>query len=505
MASDGGGSQQLPDNIRNSGIFLSERIVASIGGPVVAATIKEPPGLGILAALTFALGLVAYIIAELANYFEVKRHWSFYRCHPSVMPFAKFYGHNFTETMNFCVGQAVAEHASGVIRPIEDGVNKVLGVVDEVYQKAEAVEGGIGQLIGGFERFVLEFANAMRTIGTRFRMSVIRIKEIFERVHGIFISFAFAAISAITFGENLICNPLVTFLGTIAGVDVCCFAQGTLIRTADGIAKPIEAVRIGDQLWRCGTVTSVYKFYGTLTSMVIIRGVVVSGNHYVWDDVTQCMVHAEEHSEAERCESVPILYCLATSSNWIPIIDNMQQTLMCADYEESDAPTVVAAAQAAAERGLNGTDGYVGPTVHDYSLGIDPTQFVKMSDGTWQLADTIHIGDILESGAWIVGIVHEDCEELCITPGYKMVSAAQLIQMADGTWMRAAHVWPTLRRYTRQMVQFITSDGGSLLVRDALDSQPFRVRDYQEWTGSEVQAIYDAAMCEVKQGITVYR
>ena len=490
-------SEQLSQPLQEDAERLFQRIAAEQSGTFINASIKEPPGFAMLASLTFALGFLTYIVSELANYYEIKRHWSHYRCHPSVMPFAKFYGHDITETMNFCVGQAVAAHAAGVIRPIEEGVTQVMGVVDEVYEKAKSVEGGIAQLIGGFERFVLEFANAMRTIGTRFRMTVIRIKEIFERVHGIFISFAYAAISAITFGENLICNPLVTFIGTIAGVDVCCFAPGTLVRAADGTSKPIEAVRIGEQLWRSGTVTSTYKFHGLLTPMVTIRGIIVSGNHYIWDDAVRGMVRADEHSEADLCASVPILYCLGTSSNWIPLIDLNNRVLMCADYEESSEPDVIAAAQAAAERALNGPE-HVGPTVADYSLGLDQTLFVQMVDGSWVLADSVRIGDVLASGAWVVGIVTEDCEEMCITPGFKMVSAAQLIQQ-DGIWVRAAHIWPSLRNYSRRLIHFITSDGGPLIIADSLDSESYAVRDYQEWAGPEVQAIYEHAMQGLKQ------
>jgi hypothetical protein len=498
MASEG--AKQLSQALDADAERLFQRITAEQGGPFIASSIKDPPGFAMLAGITFGLGLIAYVISELSTYWEIKRHWSHYRCHPSVMPFAKFYGHDVTETMNFCIGQTVTVHAPGVIRPIEEGITKVMGVVDEVYDKAQSVEGGIGKLISGFEKFVLEYANAMRTIGTRFRMTVIRIKEIFERVHGIFIAFAFAAISAITFGENLICNPLVTFIGTIAGVDICCFAPGTLVKLAEGITKPIESLRIGDHLWRSGIVTSTYKFHGSLTPMVSIRGITVSGNHYVWDDMNRGMVRADEHSEAELCASVPVLYCLGTSSNWIPVVDPTNRLLMCADYEESSEPEVVAAAQAAAEKALNGPAGHVGSTVPDYSLGLDPTLFVQMNDGAWVLADSLRIGDVLASGAWVVGLVTEDCEKLCITPGFKMVSAAQLVQQrCDGPWMRAAHIWPTLQTYSRRLVHFITSDGGPLIVADSLDSAPYAVRDYQEWAGAEVQSIYDEAMQGLKQ------
>ena len=148
MASEQKEQPQLSPELRTETRLLLERIAAQQGGPFVESSIKAAPGFAILITMTLALGFVTYIISELANYYEIKRHWSHYRCHPSVTPFAKFYGHDLTETMNFCVGQAVAAHAPGVIRPIEEGVTKVMGVVDEVYEKAKSVEGGVSQLIG---------------------------------------------------------------------------------------------------------------------------------------------------------------------------------------------------------------------------------------------------------------------------------------------------------------------------------------------------------------------
>ena len=244
-------TDQLPENMLqklSEDMFEAMAYLKTNGDPRVMASFISPPSLLVLMGLTLLMVLIAAGLAAMSNYQNVRANWAEYRCDPSITPFAKFYGYNLEETVNFCIGQSVKEHAPGVIDPIYSGINKITGVVDGVYTKVEAVEGGVSGLLSGFKTFLVNFENSFRLLGTRIRMAFIRVKDIFARVYGIFIAFAYAAISAITFGENLICNPLVTFVAGFAGVDICCFAPETQVHMADGSLRPIPTVVIGDEL-----------------------------------------------------------------------------------------------------------------------------------------------------------------------------------------------------------------------------------------------------------------
>ncbi len=483
-------SIQLPDELRNEAVMGLKKVSAFIGSngdATVLESFKEAPSLVFLLGITFVLGLVAYIISEIANYQDIRRNWSTYRCHPSITPFAKFYGHDLEETMNFCIGQAVKEHAPGVIDPIYSGIEKVVGVVDDVYTKAEAIEGGVAGLLNGFESFVINFMNSFRLVGVRIHMSLVRIKDIFARVYGTFIAFSYAAISAITFGENLICNPLVTFVAGIAGVDICCFHPATRILMEDGSILPISAVKIGHTVAGGGAVTSTYIFDGTDVSMYNIRGVYISGNHYIFGE--NGIEYAEFHPEAVQIPSLPLLCCLTTSTHQIPVLDNNNHILLCADYEESSDSEVISEAQWVAEASLNGVY-KVGPTVEDYSLGIDPQMEILMMNGGWKQLDTITIGDAVANGGCIIGIIQETCNEVCITPGGHYVSPAQLI-LHCGIWKRAVYVWPKQKeqhKLSHIMVNsnngFIFSDNGTL----------YGTRDYTEVKITAIQEPYTMAL-----------
>lgn len=476
-----------------------KRFGAEFNGNKAAADSRKPlPSLLSFVGLTAVLGIIAYVIAEISNYREIRRNWTEYRCHPQIAPFAKFYGHDLQETMNFCIGESVKQHAPGVITPIYEGVNKAIGVVDGVYTSAKSIESGVVGLLSGFERFVMDFVNSFRLVGTRVRMSLVRIKDIFARVYGTFIAFAYAAISAITFGENLVCNPLVTFVAGIAGVDICCFAPDTRIFLQNGSTAPISDIDIGTCLYGGAVVTSRYWFDGRTTRMFRIHGVHVSGNHYVRNPDTSDMIHAEEHPDAVPAESLPEIWCLATTNNVIPVERVDGRALVCADYEESYDPLVVAEAQVAAERALNGSAWMTGPPMPDFSLGVDPNALVMMGDGSARPIADVRLGDVLANGARVVGVIREECATLAYLPRSEtVVSAAQLL-FRDGHWQRAGNIFvPASTAGDKQILAHLMLAGGEDQVITIMDPHTLRtylLRDYAEVEDDAVQAPYDRAM-----------
>jgi hypothetical protein len=465
--------------------------INSKGDPAVMAAFATPPSFLALVGLTLVLIGIVWAISETANYYEIRRNWATYRCMPSVTPFAKFYGHDLAETMSFCVGEAVKAHSASVIGPLYAGINEVTGIVEGVFDKVESVEGGVVGLLKGFEGFIVNFANSLRLVGTRVRMSFIRVKEIFERVYGIFIAFAYAAISAITFGENLVCNPLVTFVAGFAGVDICCFAPDTQIVLGDGSRKSIRDVRIGDVLEGGAEVCSTYVFDGTQTPMYILHGIHVSGNHYVCRPEDGALIHVSDHPLARSAPTLPRLWCLGTTNNLMSVASSSGRTIVFADYEESSDPAVVLEAQMTAEIALNGAPAHT--HIADYSLGLDSRVLVFMEDGAWMPIEHVGIGARLSSGARVIGVIREVCESVCVSPGGIVVSAAQLIY-ADRVrgWLRAGTMWPAQEAPNTVLVHLMIDGGQNITIANT--TEVLTVRDYAEVSSLDMQAPYDIAI-----------
>ena len=457
-------------------LHTQSRTLRALGSPIP----KTHPSLLVLIGITTILFFLAVILSEMASYFEIIQNWEHYRCNPGVAPFSRFYGHNLEETMSFCIGEAVREHAPGVINPIYASINGIMTVVDGVYDKASAVQGGVSSLLSGFEKFLVQFANSLRLVGTRVRMSLVRIRDIFARVYASFISIAFAGISAITFGQNLIYNPLVAFID-----DIGCFAPDTQIALQNSKTASIQNVKIGDTLRDGGIVTSTYLFDGRNTKMVRIHGIHVSGNHSLFGGG-----RADGHPDAIPAESLDIMLCIATSNHRIPVVSCTGDSVVeFTDYEESSDPTVIAESQRAAEVALNGPN-TIGESIADFSLGLDPSLYVKMSSGSWKRLYTIQLGDRLESGSRVIGIIREKCSMCVRSPSGNLFSAAQLIQH-DGVWKRAKFIYPAVSgEYI--LYHVIVSDNSPIHMYE--HSGNIFVRDYAEVHDSTVQTPYDVAV-----------
>jgi hypothetical protein len=465
--------------------------MGSAANPGLLDTFHVPFSPLVAIGVTLIFIVIVVVLVAMNSYKIIRANWSAYRCHPEVTAFASFYGHNLKETMSFCVGELVKEHAPGVINPIYKAVEEVMGVVDGVYEEAVAIEGEVTGLLSGFEAFVVNFMNSMRLVGTQIRMSAVRIKDIFSRLYGSFFSIVFAGISAITFGSNLICNPLIVFIAGIAGADICCFHPDTLITMNDGGHKRICEIKIGEQLEDSVIVTSVYEFNGSQTAMVAIYGIQVSGNHYIRS--AGRMIRADQHPAATPCESFGRIWCLGTNRNTIPVLNRFGFTEEFADYEESEEPAVIYKAQQAAERLLNGPTREPGIPVADYSLGIDPTALVLMASGAWKPLYRVQIGDMLAPDHNVVSAtITEYCRWCYKTADDVLMSAAQLVQQGS-QWIRSVYLYrPAEQSFFILRHLFVSK--GHFIIRASAGTKLYDVRDYREVDSSELQTPYDEAL-----------
>lgn len=93
-----------------------------------------------------------------------------------------------------------------------------------------------------------------------------------------------------------------------------CFAAGTLVLMSDGTRRPVEEVRVGDELAEGGTVLATGRFLAS--DLYLLRGVLVSGSHLVLDGGVWSPV--SKHPDAVAMIRRPVkVYNLMTSENLI--------------------------------------------------------------------------------------------------------------------------------------------------------------------------------------------
>jgi hypothetical protein len=208
---------------------------------------------------------------------------------------------------------------------------------------------------------------------------------------------------------------------------------------------------------------------------------------------------ALHHPDAVPSPKLSHLYCLNVEGHRFTLASG----LTVADYDETDSVLANAAAQGIAESALNG-----GQTpksaVADYSLGLDPTLEVQLADNTWKKLAYVVVGDVLKSGATVLGTVEEECRDVRTILGQFHVSAAQLlfrhipypafVQRVNGVWERAKHILDNEKGSPATLRQLVLSNTAPFEIRHPTTKLTMWARDYREVALSEMEEPFAEAL-----------
>lgn len=189
--------------------------------------------------------------------------------------------------------------------------------------------------------------------------------------------------------------PLLIFMESASAASVktsVCFDPSVEIVMNDGSIKPIVDVQVGDVLLESNVVTAKLKLSASGAKMYQLNGVIVSDSHTVRYKDKWILVSDHPDAVKIECYVEPYIYCLNTSSKQIFINDTC-----FADWDEVYTKEHIDNLKDRA--GLNGSihesmdSGFIGKTE------------IQMHDGTIKQISEIQIGDILQEGEEVYGVV----------------------------------------------------------------------------------------------------
>lgn len=435
----------------------------------------------IITLLFLAVLIVFFVIGFMR---EVSENWSRYRCKPFVMPFADLYGYDSTENINFCLQTFFKSQSSEAFGPIYDLLAKYTSAMGLMVNSVNGYRKLLGNTMTASNVFIRRVRDRVQSLLFQIRMSFLKLQVLMNRVYGTMYSVVWMGSSAITAGLNLADNDLIQFMFEF------CFVPNTLLRLADGSAKEIQFVEVGDMLEGGVRVTSTFVFDGAKTPMVQIGEDILSSQHFV-QLPSGSWRPAFHHPDAVSAASVPRLCCLNVERHRF----RTAAGLVVADYDESSDPEVIQAAQCLAATALNGgTTCIPASDATSYTLGFDPDAEIHMGDDTWKSVRTLKLGDVLAGGNTVLGIVDEACDRVYVAHDIVRLAPAQLVFQEElGIWRRASNMYsPPEATGEEPMVlrQIVTAHAGPLCIRKK--GVEMWVRDYREAPLPEMEDAYEA-------------
>lgn len=320
--------------------------------------------------LTMGAGL---LIARMGRK-AVMADWANRRCEVPIMFAGSFYkpdsdprtpGQFSADNFDFCIKQMQKSAMGTAFAAPLALFNKQIAAAKTVAESQNAdklgianlLKGIVGQILGDFYKRMRIFGDQLSRIMQRFRMS-------YDRLAGAVNSIALAGLSmmqGIFNAYNTVILVVIIILSIIAGVfilffftlfpfipmlisavavlagagyavgglaDVFCFAPDTLVDMADGTQKAIAELQLGDKVAGNGVIYGMYVMDGQHADMYSLNGVIVSGDHLVWNETTAAYCPVADHPEARRpagglAAGPPLVYCplisnrsLRAGGNW---------------------------------------------------------------------------------------------------------------------------------------------------------------------------------------------
>ncbi len=337
-------------------------------GPAAAAAQAQAPSIApfiiTIIGLTLGIGL---LIARMERK-SVMAAWDERRCDPFVMFAGAYYkpesdprtpGEFSSDNFQYClkelqktaIGKAMAAPMS-LFKSQIDAANTVAAAQNnDKLGIANLLKGIVGQIVGDFYGRIKLFGQQFTRILQRFRMA-------YERIAAAVNSIAFmglALMQGIFNAYNTVILVVIIILGIIAGVfiiffftlapfiplllttvsvltaagfggavgplgDVFCFAGETQVAMADGGWRSVAELELGDAVAGGGVVEGIYEMDGSQTQMFQLGGVIVSGDHLVYNEGTGAYCPVKEHPAS-------VIAAAACSRVYCPSVSN--RSLLC--------------------------------------------------------------------------------------------------------------------------------------------------------------------------------
>lgn len=419
-------------------------------------------------------------LQTISNAAEIRNNWATHRCSPSIMPFASFYGYDTNDNFNFCMGNIFTAHTGNMTSSFTGVLSTFTGIIATLMGAINSIRNSVATLGGGINVVFQNITDRISNFFFQLRISAIRIKSLIGRMYAIMFSVLYMGLSAITGLESFSKTVLFDFL------DVFCFPPDTSIeiqREGEIHKTAVSDVKIGDVLHPTKSrVCSVFNIHAKGQKMVRFNksgNFIVSTNHYISHN--NSWIRADEHPDATpggTWNSDTPLVCFNTDNHQIPV----GGYVFC-DYDETstgDHPT------------MNMIDSKINGKVQtqkfpftEYAPALGSEIKIVMKNGSIKKVAELKIGDKLNTGSYITGIVQREVTEIC-EMSYGKLTPATCIWIGD-KWERLG----VSNKYIYEpcvMTSLITTPNCQIEIKNGSDN--IRIRDYMELCSPDAEEYY---------------
>lgn len=404
--------------------------------------------------ITILLVLVISYCLIMINAQPIIDDWPNQRCKPNIIPFAGLITHpegitagDYTyQNFNYCTQNIISSISGTALEPLTFITNILNSMADKIKNDIQSVRAMFDKVRTSFQQVSQEIMGRLINITIPLQQIVISFKDLISKIQGTMTAGLFTVLGSYYTLKSLmgaIAQFIVTilialsvmiamfwavpFTWGVAAVNtaifvalaipmsiilafmsdvlhvksglkipkVKCFDKDTKITMNDGSTKKISEIKTGDILIDNNEVTAFIKVETKGSEVYNLNDIIVSNSHIIY--YSGKWIYVSQHPDAIKYEfyKEPYLYCLNTSKKTIQI-DKYTFTDWDEIYDD-DIPEIM-------------FNSFVPiNNLHEIHSKLDSgfkgETKIKLNDETYREIKDINVGDILENGEEVYGIV----------------------------------------------------------------------------------------------------
>lgn len=280
--------------------------------------------------------IIIFILLFICSYYilsieRIKKNWPKYRCHPSIIPFASFFGHNTLDNFVYCIQNLQTNYMSYLLHPLNYNLN-VLGNI------GETIVGALDHarsFLNNIRHFMADMVSSIFGIFTNILVAVFKLIINFKDLLSKIVAVLATSLYLVTGSMNTMSSAWDGPPGEL--VRALCFHPDTKVRLKDNSLKKMKDLSLNDILKTGSIVQAVMNITNIninnnneqIEDIYKIKDgenkedILVSGSHLIYDPNVKGFVQVKhfrgENSSIKTDIKCNELCCLITSDNTIPI------------------------------------------------------------------------------------------------------------------------------------------------------------------------------------------
>ena len=407
----------------------------------------------------------------------IKDDWAAKRCSPKVIPFAglinkpdnmsivDFTGQNFT----YCMQNILTSITGDAVQPLTYITAGLSEIFKELFEALQFIRNMMANIRASMASIAKEILGRVLNIMTPLQTIIIAVMDSMQKINGVLTAGLYTSLGTYYALKSLlgaivqfiiiiliilvglilgmwilpftwplamtmtavfvsVAIPMAIIIGfmtdvlhvrtdlTIPGVPKpSCFDKNTNIKMNDGSFKPISEIEVGEKLANDILVTAKMKLDAKGSIMYNLNGTIVSGTHTIKHGDIWMPVSKYPHKILVEKYEEPYLYCLNTETKRLHIND-----FIFVDWDELTEDDIKQLSVSVSELGVRAKGSTFNSTldIHTYlDGGFIENTIITLLDGSKREIKDIQIGDVLDGGTKVYGLVeiegkclHELCE-----------------------------------------------------------------------------------------------